>query len=419
MERFVISNLAAIVVGSLLVQPAQAITFSDDFESYASGSNLAGQGGWVQSDTSIAPMIVSGGGGLGSNVADGTIRTGDGSYTGNSISIVSHSLDGLFGRGKITNLSFDAFATTANRSHSAGTLLASHDLGVQVGWYADWYDSVDREQPKWQFYTPSGVEVIHGGFDERVHFGITADGRRNTVAGSLTYSGGTILTAEYGLTDEQFSSLTAVSLLQDFRDIYLGVEIDNISVTASSTPFAKVISGNSDAYVVNVSGTTVAVPNLQLNVGNQIITGPAGSASIFLTDGEDTAELSLAENTSVTISDLLDLLVDETVGRVDHAVDCLRQGSACFRTRSRPPHPSAIVTIRGTKFSIFGDGFGGSILEVSEGTVETTDSLGVIHLIPAGNSFSLQSAPVPLPPSGVMLGTVVGILALYRRRILS
>ena len=103
----------------------------------------------------------------------------------------------------------------------------------------------------------------------------------------------------------------------------------------SARPFAKVISGNSDAYVVNVSGTTVAVPNLQLNVGNQIITGPAGSASIFLTDGEDTAELSLAENTSVTISDLLDLLVDETVGRVDHAVDCLRQGSA-FRKAANP-----------------------------------------------------------------------------------
>ena len=190
------------------------------------------------------------------------------------------------------------------------------------------------------------------------------------------------------------------------------------SWNALTGPLAMVVSTNSDAFVVNTSGSTVATPNLRLNVGDTLTTGANGASTLFLTNGADTAELTLAANTSLGISDLLALVVDETVGFIDHAVHCETPGSVCFRLRVRPPVPVAIVGIRGTKFSIFSDGAGGSILNVREGVVEASDSSGQFRLVPAGQSIALGSAPVPTPAALWLFGSaLIGGLGFTRRRI--
>jgi hypothetical protein len=160
--------------------------FSDNFESYVTGIGLAGQGGWYQSARFQAPIILSAGNGLSSTVVNGGIRTGDLQYIDANIASVQHSLPKPLSPTSISTFSVDSYAFTAYRSHASGPYLASPDLATSVGWSADWYDSVDREQPKWQFFAPGGLEVFHGGFDQPVHLEMIIDGSAGTAYGRLT-----------------------------------------------------------------------------------------------------------------------------------------------------------------------------------------------------------------------------------------
>ncbi len=208
-----------------------ATLLSDDFESYAPGSSLAGQGGWYQSSQATAPMILGVGSGLGSIVADGGIRTGDGTYTNNSISSVLHSLSGPLNPSSVYTFSVDAYAFSAYRSHVASMSFISADGTFSIIWYSNWYGS-PRGTPKWSF-AMSGVGNIGtfpGGFDQPIGLEIIIDGLANEVYGRLIHSGGVFETAHQALTATQIASLTDISLNQDFRDIYLGAEFDNILV---------------------------------------------------------------------------------------------------------------------------------------------------------------------------------------------
>jgi len=220
------------IAAAFAAAPVAATTlFQEDFETYAAGTSLAGQGGWYQVPGLTAPMMLSVGPNLGTVFADGGIRTGDGSYTGASISSVQHSFGGI-NPSLTTTVSLDAFASTSYRSHASGAYLTSSSPGAYVGWSADWYDTLNRGQAKWQFATSSGpAQQILGGFDERVLLEIVLDAPNNEVYGRLTSSAGTVETTHYSFTSSQIVSLTELGLTQDFRDrSYLGVEMDNIRV---------------------------------------------------------------------------------------------------------------------------------------------------------------------------------------------
>ncbi len=205
--------------------------FSDNFESYVTGIGLAGQGGWYQSSRFQAPIILSAGNGLSSTVVNGGIRTGDLQYIDANIASVQHSLPKPLSLTSISTFSVDSYAFTAYRSHGSGPYLASRDFTTSVGWYAAWYNTVDREQSKWQFYTPSGSEIFHGGFDQPVHLEVIIDGSAGTAYGRLTHSGGVYETNHYPITPAQIAALTEVALTEDFRDsFYVGVEYDNVEV---------------------------------------------------------------------------------------------------------------------------------------------------------------------------------------------
>lgn len=217
---------------------SQAATFTETFESYAAGSQLAGQGGWYQSTIATAPLVLSSGTGLSSIVADGLTRTGDGPYCycNRWYSSVQHSVAGVVDLTQATTLDADAYAFSAYQSHASGIALIAMDGSSSAGWYADWYDSVDRNQPKWQFVTPGGNEVFKGGFDSPVHLQVVLDGAAGTIYGRLTHPAGVYETAHFSATLAEMAALSEVAISQDFRDSYLGVEIDNITVGVVPEP---------------------------------------------------------------------------------------------------------------------------------------------------------------------------------------
>jgi len=233
----VVSTLLIVSINFNLPQLSHAATliFSDDFESYVTGIGLAGQGGWYQSARFQAPIILSAGNGLSSTVADGGIRTGDLQYIDANIAYVQHSLPSPLSTSGTSSFSVDSYAFTDYKSHASGPYLISPDLSTQIGWSANWYGSVDREQPKWQFYSPGGLEIFHGGFDQPVHLEVIIDGSAGTAYGRLTHSGEVYETGHYPITKAQIASLTEVALTEDFRDrLYLGVEFDSVSVSTTT-----------------------------------------------------------------------------------------------------------------------------------------------------------------------------------------
>lgn len=91
-----LTTIAALLTGALFCGPtsarAQQTLFSDNFDGYAPGTGLAGQGGWYQDPCCTAPLILSTATPLGTVAVDGLIRTGTGAYNGTSIALVRHAL---------------------------------------------------------------------------------------------------------------------------------------------------------------------------------------------------------------------------------------------------------------------------------------------------------------------------------------
>ena len=205
--------------------------FADDFEAYARGTALPGQGGWHAHALTMAPVMLAAGNGLGSTVLSGITRTGDGSYTAGNFPAMMHALPRRLRPADKATLSVDAYAFTSHRSHAAGASLAAPDLSVFVGWQAAWYLVPDREQAKWRFDCPGGSIIFHGAFDELVRLEAIVDGAAGMTYGRITHSGGVFETPHCPITPTQIANLTEVVLTEDFRDSsYLGLEYDNVHV---------------------------------------------------------------------------------------------------------------------------------------------------------------------------------------------
>ena len=234
-EKTVLLLAVALTLTGFVSQSALAtINFMEDFESYADGSNLSGQGGWT-GDT----MYVGGGTYLSGSVLDGRDDIGT-----NTFSISKNGFGESLNASEITTLNFDGYATsTYPLTHSTSVGLDNISGGSAVVWSAI---KAANGQFSWAF-DARGVtgnsgyyQLITGGYNAAVSMSIVVDGTTGEVYGIYDYgSGNTGETAHYAVTDVQIEELNAVEIYVDYRspttstpsgDRYIGGEFDNITV---------------------------------------------------------------------------------------------------------------------------------------------------------------------------------------------
>lgn len=227
--------LAIVCVFAMSTPPVSAgLIFSEDFESYAPGSNLSGQGGWVGD-----MMSVNNGSYLtGSKVLDGRDDIGT-----NTFSTSRKGLGDPLSSSSVSTLTFDAYATSSVPiTHATGVGLDNTAGGSSVIW---WAVKDTNGLMSWSFEISGLLDTsayvrYAGGYDEVVSMSIVVDGIANEVYGIYDYgSGGTGETPHYSVTDAQIEELNAVSINVDYRppttstqfgDTYAGGEFDNIVV---------------------------------------------------------------------------------------------------------------------------------------------------------------------------------------------
>ena len=232
MKTALIFILALTIFLPFSLAHAQTVLISEDFQGYLPGSGLAGQGGWYQSPVCTAPLYLSLNSPLGTIAVDGRMPTRLG-YNERSLALVFHSLPGPLNANGLSVLSWDGYAFSANRSHSAGVFFANADLEISRGWGAYWYDT-PRETPKWIFVSGAGNAIFMGGFDQKVHLETIIDGENGTIYGRLTHSGGVYETPHFPITPAVINGLTEISIYEDFRDwYYLGADFDNLVLTTT------------------------------------------------------------------------------------------------------------------------------------------------------------------------------------------
>jgi len=263
-RRTQLSGILALSIGFMAAGAMAAgvpvTLLSEDFEAYAPGTSIAGQGGWYALNPSQAPIMVATGNGIASLVLDGGIRTGDGAYTVDNFPSVFHSLSAPLSGTSLTTLSADAYAFDSYHSHAAGVGFSSADGGLQFVWFSDWYTGTNG--PKWAFQTVglgSVVDRFSGGFDQPISLEVIVDGFSGEVYGRLTHSGGTYETPHVAITSEQLASLTEVVIMEDYRDsLYLGAEFDNVRViTSEQVPTVTTWGMLALVLCVLVAGTVV------------------------------------------------------------------------------------------------------------------------------------------------------------------
>ncbi len=225
----------ACVFGLSATIATAAPIFSEDFDSYADGSNLSGQGGWVGDI-----MYVNNGTYMtGSKVLDGRddIPT-------KTISISRNGFGSSLDSSAISTMTFDAYATTtAPLTHNSGVGLDNIAGGTLVAW---WPVKAQSGVFSWSF-APTGLvgsgnyHLVAGGYNEVVSMSIVVDGVANEVYGKYDFgSGGTGETPHYSVTDAKIEELNSAVIYADYRspqnattphgDTFSGGEFDNMVV---------------------------------------------------------------------------------------------------------------------------------------------------------------------------------------------
>jgi hypothetical protein len=253
--------------------------FSENFESYPAGTSLAGQGGWTQWP-GTPPIMLSASTPLGTVAVDGTLRTGTGRYDESSMPAVRHSLSGVLNPNGVSIISADAYAFNAYMSHGASIGIESADRSIGILWSPSWFNQVPGhgQGPKWNIEAYGGISTnneigsyIFGGFDERVHLELIIDGSAGVFYGRfISPSLGAIETSHYPISASQIARLNTITLTEDFRDIYLGVDIDNIVVSTTSIPsdifFSQIAVGGgwSTSFTLSNTGSATVFGSLIL-----------------------------------------------------------------------------------------------------------------------------------------------------------
>ena len=213
--------------------------FSENFEAYAEGSNLFGQGGWADHPifgNFAEETLVGQGAGLGSKVSNGRINTGSGMFGYAVQPIAAPSSSDIY------TLSFDAFAYSTEPESHVALLGFVFDDGSLLTWQAG--NNPDGDPPlinAWRF-TVDNVTGDHadntfyqGGFDRPVQFEIVIDAVNLEFYGRYDFGAGFQSTPTFALTQSQVDELNGLCILNDYRrpNNYLGVELDNILLSRS------------------------------------------------------------------------------------------------------------------------------------------------------------------------------------------
>lgn len=212
---------------------AQAATLvSESFEGYLAGSNLVGQGGWVNvAGYSGAGLLVGPGSLLSTSVLDGQLVPGGG------ISAIARSLDNAIDPATITTFSADAYAASLASGHNSF-------IGLMSGgsFAATW--SANNTIPGWllDVSTATGLSFstvrqdIPGGGAMPIKLGIVLDGMANEIYGIYDFGAGLQQTAHFTISTNQIAAISGIGVGVDFRFGSNQIEYDNLVVQSIPEP---------------------------------------------------------------------------------------------------------------------------------------------------------------------------------------
>lgn len=197
--------------------------FSEDFEGYANGSNLAGQGGWTGNRTLAGERAT-----LASSVAAGQLDPGS-----LERAVLTHDLPTFEAAGVLT-LTFRAYAyRTLPLSDKSGVFLSA-GTDADVGWLASKGAGL-----VWRFDCRNltglvtDFEDVFGGYGEPVALTVVVDFTAGEIYGISDFGEGPREGIHVFVTREQAATLHSVLLVQDYQnpDETLGADFDDIEVT--------------------------------------------------------------------------------------------------------------------------------------------------------------------------------------------
>lgn len=225
-------SVAVAAIAGFAATPASATTlFQENFEAYAVGSNITGQGGWVPDSVNSA-LNVGNGSFLPTKVLNGLDRTI------RDESRAARPLGLSLNPDRITTFAFDAYATsggTNNAGIGLGNSSIQNFLLSGPFWTPYGVPRFGISGPHWHFDAGpltgnySNFIDLPGGYDTVVQMSIVVDGIINEVYGVYDFGSGAHETPHYAVTDAQIATLNEVGVLFDFRG-HLGPELDNLRV---------------------------------------------------------------------------------------------------------------------------------------------------------------------------------------------
>ena len=216
-----------------------ATLFSENFESYTSGSLINASGSKWNGDK----IYVTNGSYMSGNVLNGRYDIGT-----DTMSIVYSELSRALTGEETVTMSFDAYATTDSPiSHNQVIGLGVAEDAAKVFW-----NPAEEKvgSGMWRFDAhlltgkASDYEDISGGYDTNVSMKIVVDGVNNEVYGVYNFGSGEHETTHYTVTEPDIEKLDAVYIYADFRSptaastqygaAFSGIELDNILVVTDA-----------------------------------------------------------------------------------------------------------------------------------------------------------------------------------------
>jgi hypothetical protein len=295
------------------VAGSEQVVFTEDFEGYAPGSNLIGQGGWSNWPAFLptSRLVVNSGTHLPGNVLDGRSLYDPRQLHGGLRGIPVNP-EG------ITVVRLTAFATSAPlRSHNSGLSFGSSPNGSapSAGWEPVSFTGSAPSTARWKFAATPGSSVeIPGGFDAPIHLAVVADGIANRIYGIYDFGSGPMETPHYSVSHADIAALQFAGVYVDQHAVTLnatGAEIDNLTVgrahfsgtRSDRLSIANIQPGHAGNYQVIVRNdfgavtsavAVVTVPSQSpsISVQPQSLTATAGSNAVLTATVSGTAPLT-------------------------------------------------------------------------------------------------------------------------------
>ncbi|MDY6839503.1 MAG: hypothetical protein SWH78_16175 [Thermodesulfobacteriota bacterium] len=239
---------------------ATTLIFEEDFESYAEGSNLFGQGGWFHEPLeygvpSTDVTLVGTGSGLGSKCANGRLAPGHRGY-----SYISNLFLDEMNLNTVYVLTFNAFASSGDeypRSHNSGVKFHSNEWRNVVGWACS--NNPCQGYPPGPDYVGwgFGARWIAGGdvsdyqyvqhdwpghYDTPVTLVTVLDPVNEETYGFLIDGEDTYETNHFAMDMSRFLTIDGIRIQQDYRSPCFAMEIDDIRLIANEAPVAATVT---------------------------------------------------------------------------------------------------------------------------------------------------------------------------------